>query len=432
MRRSSLTLGLVAMFVIGACTSGGGGSASPAAQSPGASPAGSASASPAASSGYDPSTVSGTVVFSGWQASEEEGAALETVLADFATAYPNIKVDYQPVAGDYPAAMTAKFSAGEPPDLFYVDSSVAPEWIDQDVLVDLEPLATERGFDTSQFYEGYLDAFRGAEGGIYGFPKDGNTLAMGYNTELLSAAGIEPPADWAGLSAAATALTKGDTLAFCLNQSLDRALAFIYQSGGSVLSEDKTQNTFDSPETREALKTYLGWFANKQGARAADLGDDWCGKSLGEGKVAIIFEGGWLDPYMKNTYPDTKYAWAPMPTGTEPATLGFTVSYSIGVDSANKDAAWVLLTYLTGPEGMKTWTEGGVANPSRKDVPAAAGKEILVEGAANARPWSFIPGFSKINDAFNNAMTAQIEAKSDDPGPVVDATKAAIDAALGN
>ena len=119
-----------------------------------------------------------------------------------------------------------------------------------------------------------------------------------------------------------------------------------------------------------------------------------------------------------------------MPEGAQPATLGFTVSYSIGEDSANKDAAWVLLQYLTGPDGMTTWTEGGVANPSRQDVPAAAGKEILVEGAAYAKPWSFIPGFSGINDAFNNAMTAQIEAKSTDPEPVISATSSAIDQAL--
>jgi multiple sugar transport system substrate-binding protein len=133
---------------------------------------------------------------------------------------------------------------------------------------------------------------------------------------------------------------------------------------------------------------------------------------------------------MKQNYPDVKYAWAPMPEGKEKATLGFTVSYSIGVDSANKDAAWVLLTYLTGPEGMKTWTEGGVANPSRTDVTAAAGKEVLVDSAEFARPWSFIPGFSSVNDAFNNAMTAQIEAKSTDPAPVVEATQSAAEAAL--
>ena len=36
----------------------------------------------------------------------------------------------------------------------------------------------------------------------------------------------------------------------------------------------------------------------------------------------MIFEGGWLDPYMATTYPDTTYAWAPMPQGAEQATLG--------------------------------------------------------------------------------------------------------------
>lgn len=425
--RRLLTLFAVAALAIGACT-GGGASQSPGASTP-TTPSGSA---PAATTGtaFDPTTVSGTVVFSGWQASPEEGAILTTLFAAFETKYPNIKVDYQPVAGDYPAAMTAKFSSGEPPDLFYVDSSVAPEWIDQEVLVDLEPLAAERGFDTSPFFPGYLDAFRGTGGGIFGFPKDGNTLGMAYNTDMLTAAGITPPKTWAELTAAATTLTTGDQKAFCLNHSLDRALAFIYQNGGALFNDDKTQATFDSPATREALTTYLGWFAGGQGATAAALGDDWCGKAIGAKQVAIIFEGGWLDPYMKANYPDTTYAWAPMPEGTQKATLGFTVSYSIGVDSKNKDAAWVLLTYLTGPEGMKTWTEGGIANPSRTDVPAAAGKEVLVDGAAYAKPWSFIPGFSSVNDAFNNAMTAAIEAKSTDPTPVIEATQSAAEAAL--
>jgi multiple sugar transport system substrate-binding protein len=426
---------LAATFVLvfSACSSSGN-SAAPSAA--GTSPAGSAEASsgtgesPAASSAFDPTTVSGTVVLSGWQASGDEGIALNKVLDGFKAAYPNIKLDYQPVATDYPTAMAAKFSSGSPPDVFYVDSSVAPDWIDQGVLQELDTMATERGFDTSQFFPGYLDAFKGPDGKTYGFPKDGNTLAMAYNKDMLTAAGIEPPTTWDELATAATKLTTGEQKAFCLSSTLDRALAFIYQNGGSLLSEDKTQNTVDTPEVKAALTTYLGWFKSGQGARPADMGDDWCGKALGEKKVAIIFEGGWLDPFMKSTFPDTPYAWAEMPKGAQQATLGFTVSYSIAADSKAQDPAWVLLTYLTGPDGMKIWTEGGVANPSRKDVPPAPGKEILVKGADYAKPWSFIPGFSKIQDAFNNAMTAQIEAKSDDPTPVIQATSSAIDAAL--
>jgi multiple sugar transport system substrate-binding protein len=436
MRRLWRVAALAAIFVLvfSACSSAG---SSPAATTSAASSAGSVEASsgtaesPAASSGFDPTSVSGTVVLSGWQSSGDEGIALNKVLDGFKTKYPNIKLDYQPVATDYATAMAAKFSAGEPPDVFYVDSFVSPDWIDQGVLQELDTMAAERGFDTSQFFPGYLDAFKGPDGKIYGFPKDGNTLAMAYNTDMLTAAGVTPPTTWDELIAAAAKLTTGDQKAFCLSSTLDRALAFIYQNGGSLFNDDKTQNTVDTPEVQAALKTYLGFFKSGQGARPADLkGDDWCGKALGLKQVAMIFEGGWLDPYMKSTYPDTKYAWAEMPMGAEQATLGFTTSYSIGADSKNKDAAWVLLTYLTGPDGMKTWTEGGIANPSRKDVPPAAGKEVLVKSADYARSWSFIPGFSKINDAFNNAMTAQIEAKSDDPTPVIAATSSAIDAAL--
>jgi multiple sugar transport system substrate-binding protein len=430
MRRSIPAILVVVALVFAACSSGGGASASPAGGgvSPGAS-------TPAASSGggssFDPGSVSGTVVFSGWQASPEEGAALNKALAGFKAKFPKITVTYSPISGDYPSAMAAKFSAHQPPDVFYVDSAVAPDWISQGLLAPLDDWIAQRGFDTSQFYEGYLNAFKGTDGKTYGFPKDGNTIGMAYNSDMLTAAGITtPPATWDDLVAAAPKLTAGGKHAFCLSSTLDRALAFIYQGGGGLLTDDKKASAIDTDASKAAVKWYLDLFKNGWGARPADLGDDWCGKALGEGKVAMIFEGGWLDPFMKAQYPKIKYAWAKMPKGAQEATLGFTVSYSIGTDSANKDPGWVLLTYLTGPEGMKIWTEGGVANPSRKDVPAPAGKDILVAGAANAKPWSFIPGFSKINEAFNNAMTAAIEAKSDDPTDVAAKTKAAIDAAL--
>jgi multiple sugar transport system substrate-binding protein len=426
MRRSLAALAAAAMFVFASCSTG----SSP---SPGGSAAAPASGAPsaAASSGYDPSSVSGTVNFSGWQASPEEGAALTNTLVAFTGKFPKISVNYQPISGDYASAMAAKFSAHQPPDLFYVDSSVAPDWISQGLLAPLDDWASQRGFDTSKFYPGYLDAFKGPDGKTYGYPKDGNTLAMAYNTDLLTAAGITtPPATWDDLVAAAPKLSAGGKHAFCLSSTLDRALAFIYQGGGGLLSDDKKASAIDTDASKAAIKWYLDLFKNGWGARPADMGDDWCGKALGEGKVAMIFEGGWVDPFMKTQYPKIKYSWAPMPKGQQDATLGFTVSYSIGTDSANKDAAWVLLTYLTGPDGMKLWTGGGVANPSRTDVPAATGKEVLVAGAANAKPWSFIPGFSKISEAFNNAMTAAIEKKSDDPTDVAAKTKAAIDAVL--
>ena len=340
---------------------------------------------------------------------------------------------FEPIAGDYAAAMAAKFSSQDVPDVFYVDSGPAATWIDDGSLAPLDDYIAKSGFDTSAFYPAYLDAFKGPDGKQYGLPKDGNTIAMAYNSDILTAAGVTaPPTTWEELTAAVDKLKgqSGLDAPLCLSPSLDRALAFIYQAGGGLFNEDKTAAVIDSPESITGIDTYLNFFKSGAAKRPGDMGDDWCGKALGEGHSAIIFEGGWLDPYMKDTYPDVKYAWAEMPAGPAgKATLAFTVSYSMGVDAKNPDASWVLISYLTGPEGMQTWTEGGIANPSRSDLQGAPGKEILIQGSEYAHPWSFIPGFSEINDAFNNSLTAAIEGTGT-AQDVATATKTAIDSKL--
>jgi multiple sugar transport system substrate-binding protein len=419
------TLGILAilMLTLAACQTDDGGT--DATDGDDGGPTGSAGAGSSGDAAATECIGEGTVILSGWQASPEEGELLEEMFAGFEETCPNITIDYQPVAGDYPQAMLANFSAATPPDVFYVDSAVAPEWIEEGFLMPLDDYISETGFDTSQFYEGYLNAFRGTDDAIYGLPKDASTLALFYNETMLSDAGIEPPTTWEELTAAAEELTTGDVTGLCLSPSLDRALAFIYQNGGAIYNEDFTEVTFDSPEARDAIDTYLGFFESDTGASPAELGSGWCGEALGQEKVAMVFEGNWLVPFMGGTFPEVSYAMAEMPTGAEQATLAFTVSYSIGADSENPDAAWSLLSYLTGPEGMEIWTSQGLALPSRSDVPAPEGREALLAGAEYARPWSFTPGFADVSTAFNNAFTAATEGNGGTEEIVAATTEAA-------
>ena len=91
----------------------------------------------------------------------------------------------------------------------------------------------------------------------------------------------------------------------------------------------------------------------------------------------------------------------------------------------------MVLSYLTGKEGMTHWTQGGVALPSRKDVPTPAGKDVLASESTYAKPGSgFMPGYNDVQKAFQDAFLNQVQKKTFDAGPVVDATKAAIDKAL--
>lgn len=431
MRSTLMVLAVTASLVAGACS---GGAASPGPTDGGASAAPSvAGASPAASAagGWDPNAISGTAILSGWRSSPEEGEALTQALLGFPAQYPNIQVDYQPIAGDYRTVMITKISSHEVPDLFYVNAEYAPEWIDQRFLEPLDEYIAKSGFDTSQFFDGYLSTFKGTDGKIYGFPKDGNTIAMAYNSDLVTAA----PTTMDDLVSQADALKGTADLGapICLNPGLDRGLAFLYAQGGDLLTEDGSTSAIDSEASTAAVQWYMDLFKNGLGMTAADLGSGWCGEALGKKQVAFAFEGGWLDPFMTSTYPDVKYTWAEMPTGSSgsPVTISFTVSYSIGADSVNKDQAFVLLSYLAGPDGMTKWTAGGVALPSRKDVPTPAGKEILAKGSDYARPGSgFMPGYVDVQKAFQDAFTAQIQDKTYGAGPVVAATKAAIDKAL--
>ncbi len=424
----AMTAAIVASCGGSSATPSAGGAGPSAAGGAGPSAAGGASPSTAA---WDPNAISGTVVLSGWQSSPDEGNALTRTLLAFQAKYPKIQVDYQPIAGDYRVAMITKFASKDVPDLFYVNADYAKEWINQGFLAPLDGALAKSGFDTSQFFPGYASIFKGTDGKTYGLPKDGNTIAMAFNSALVP----NPPKTLDELVTLAQSLkgTNGLKAPMCLNAGLDRGLAFLLAQGGSVVSADGKTEQIDSAASKSAVQWYLDLFKNGLGMTASDLGSGWCGEALGKKQVAMIFEGGWLDPYMTSTFPDVKYSWMQMPTGSSgsPVTISFTVSYSIGTDSKNKDAATVLLEYLTGPEGMQKWTAGGVALPSRKDVPTPAGKDVLAAESAFAKPGSgFMAGYVDVQKAFGDAFTAQLQAKTYDAGPIVTATAAAITKAL--
>ena len=439
--RRTLAMAATIVLIVGACSSSGSSNAPTATTGASTAPAGStdtggASGAPsAASSGgaFDPSKITGSATLSGWQSSDAETKALQGTVAAFSTAYPNVKVDYKVITGDYPTVMATNFASKNVPDVFYVDASFGQPWADQGFLEPLDDYIAKQGFDTSTFFPGYLTPFKGTDGKTYGLPKDGNTIGMAYNTAEVTAA----PKTLDELVTAATALKGKDGLKapICLNPGLDRGLAFLYAQGGSIVSDDGKTNQVDSPATKTAVQWYLDLFKNGLGMTASDMGDDWCGTSLGKKHAAITFEGGWLDPAMSSTYPDVKYAWGQFPTGTSgsPVTISYTAAYAIGADSKNKDQAWTLLQYLVGKDGMTKWTEGGVALPSRSDVPTPKGKDVLVAQAQFAKPGSgFMKGYSDVQKAFQDAFTKEIQGKTYNADAVIAATKAAVDAALAS
>jgi multiple sugar transport system substrate-binding protein len=358
-------------------------------------------------------TASGTVTLSGWSVSTTEEDLLQQVVRAFERTHPNIDVKYDAIP-NYDQAMLAKFSARQPPDVFYLNSEKAPTWISQGLIAPLNSYIAKTKFNTKPFYPSLLRAFK-QKGKTYGFPKDWSPLGMEINTQLLARVGGKAPKTWAQLTAVAKKLKPlmtGTAKPICLSAEWQRALMFVYQNRGVILKNGNPQ--FTSAAVRQAINFYVGLQRAGLGDTPAKLGVGWCGEAIGKEKAAIAFEGNWAFPYLPDTFPNVKWRFFPVPKGKVPATLAFTVSYSTSPASKNKDAAWVLITYLTGKAGMRLWTSKGLALPARSDVkvafPAPSRAPLLAQ-AKYARVWLWPDGWDKVWSVANNELSAVMEGK---------------------
>jgi len=359
------------------------------------------------------SEVSGNLIFAHWSSSPVETDLLKQVIAGFEKKYPNINVRRRAL-DPYAESMLAQFAARKPPDVFYVDSNVAPDWIRQRLIEPLNGYVNRYGFRTKPFYPRLLSAFQSG-GETYGFPKDWSPLGMQTNNEMLSKGGVRAPQNWNDLRTAAQRLRSTNAVPggrpICLSPGWDRLLAFVYQNNGAFLSTDKKKAVVNSAANNQTASFYLGLIQGGLAGTPAQLGVGWCGEALGKEKAAIIFEGNWVVPFMATDFPNVRYTNNAMIRNKSQGNLAFTVSYSIARDSKQKAAAWTLLTYLTGKEGMTTWTSKGLALPSRTDVKAVPGRQAFLQAAPHARPWQFAPGFAKVMTVAGNELTAALEGK---------------------
>jgi multiple sugar transport system substrate-binding protein len=359
------------------------------------------------------------VTIAGWSSGGDEDNLLQQVINVFNKTHPSVHATLQIINTNYGDAMTARFAAHNPPDVFYVDSYVAGAWEKQGVLQSLNSYIKKSHYDTTKFFPKLLGAFKHGKT-VYGFPKDWSPLAMEVNNAMFARAGVKAPTTWAQLrSVAKTMVQKGISKhPICLSPDWARMLAFIYQNGGSI-------NNVTSKASAQAVNFYVGLLKSGLAATSSTLGDGWCGQALGDGHSAIIFEGNWVLPYMKSTYPNTHYGVRPMIKGKEQGNLAFTVSYSMSTFTKNKQAAWTLLSWLTSKKGQKIWMSKGLSLPSRTDVKAIGGRAPFLAAAPYSHGWGFgNPNFNSAYTVMSNDITAVISGSKTTQQMLSDVAKA--------
>ena len=334
-----------------------------------------------------------------------------------------ITVTYEPLEGDYNAALFNALSAGTAADLFYIPVETAPGIIATGKVLPLDGLV-----DTEPFIDSLVEAYT-VDGQIYGIAKDFNTLAMFYNKDLFDEAGVEYPSDsetWETLAEKLRGVSALDPEVYgaCFNASYDRFGAFAAAAGWQPFDSEGNTDLQD-PAMVEAVEWWTGLVDEGVAVLPSDIGQDWGGGCFATDNVGVAFEGAWILGFLRDQAPNMQYGSTFLPIGPsgERGNLLYTVAWGVNSDSPNQEAAIRVLEALTSPEAQQWVLEQGLAIPSREELadneffdagtPEAEANQVVFEGANEGHVFGFQFGsigtdwMTPINVALVSVMTGQ-------------------------
>ncbi|GAC1478944.1 MAG: ABC transporter substrate-binding protein [Candidatus Dormibacteria bacterium] len=378
------------------------------------------------------SDVTGTLRAANWGGNPTEESLVKKYEADFMAKYPKIKVTQEEIPTNFEDKIKTEMSANSEPDAFYVSTKLMNFAAPAGRLLDLGPLMDKWGVSKDEYVSSLMTPWQ-LDGKQYALPKDFGDLVLFYNKSMFSAAGLQPPASWDDVKSDAKKLTTGSVKGISLPADSARWEAFLFAYGGKVLNSDGKSVAFNDQKGQDALSFYSSFQLQDHSSDLPDkLGATWPGDAFGKQKAAMVIEGGWLIPYMHDTYSSVQYGSVELPKGpAKQATLLFTNGWGCSAKTKYPDACMLFVKYMTGKVVQQQVLQSGFALPSRKDLssdPAITSNpdvKNLWDSANFAIAWTFGPHEDKINAATDNAIQTVLLGK----GGVKDALdKAAQDA----
>ena len=361
-----------------------------------------------------------TVKYMTFSAAPDYLDELDATIAAFEAANPGIKVEYETAAfGDYFTKLQTMVAAGTAPDAFELNYENFVTYAEKGALADLTPLlAADTGFDPSIYNAQALSAFT-HDGKQYGLVESFSNVVLFYNKDLFDAAGVAYPAaewTWTDELAAAQKLTANGVWGDFAPIQFWEFYKTIAQNGGSILSPDKTTVTIDSPENVETLQ----WMVDKIATYKVTPSDiDMAGQSDGDlfkaGKIAMLRTGIWM---FGDFSANAKFNWdiALEPGKTQKAHHFFANGVAISANSANQDAAYQWLKFLTSSEeAVKIRIEAGwelpaVTNPAYVqgylDQPLPPSRDVVFQALDSAVVPPVIGNWNQLTDAVGKELEA--------------------------
>ena len=372
------SLGAASLAGLSACTSvhSGGNDAK-------SSGAASSAASPSVGGKADLGKVTGSLNFAFWGGSNGETAGFTYAKKKFEAANPGATINLKVSPYDqFFSGIDRGIQSGKAPDVFRVDYTTIGKYSKANVLLDVSPYFTQDEIDA--FLPALWDAVK-YNGIPYGIPHQTDTTCVVYNKKAFETAGITSVPDsldnawtWDEFSAICDKLrgtlpSNKFPFAYDWTQAgAFRWLSWLYQAGGTLLTEDLSKCALPSDAGTKALDYTKSFFAKKwvpanNTIKTSVYSDNFFLNQT----VPMTFIGDFLVPELadpKTGYKGGEWAATYMPRDKGAASdLGGNAIVALK-DTANPDLAAAFLKFLASEEIMKYFCEQAVELPTLKSL----------------------------------------------------------------
>ncbi len=275
---------------------------------------------------------------------------------------PDVVIEVQVTSwNEYWTKLEAAAESNTMPDIFWMHTNQILYYTEFGMLADVTDLYDD--VDPNYYETHFSDISRGnaqgTDGRMYGVPKDKDNIVLCYNKEMFDAAGVAyPDENWTWDDMVDASQKVYDTLGkygyMAYNDDQCGYWNFVYQAGGCILTEDKTQGGFDQEGTRKAMEFYIGiqdqpwcpdqtYFAETT-PQTAFFSEAGC----------MYLEGNWNLWAMQENFPEMRGKWdiAPLPKCPDPvqgdgrATISNGLCYSTAAHGKTRDIALDVIKFF--------------------------------------------------------------------------------------
>lgn len=338
-----------------------------------------------------------------------EKANIEAGLANFMAENPGIAVEYIHTPERYDEVLQTMIAGGTAPDVFKIGAPY-PDLAVRGVMMDItERVANDPVLGNPEYFFPFETQRSTLNGVWYGIGSTFQWRLLYCNTDLLAAAGIEPPSTdpqeawtWEEFLDITTQLTIDAAGKHPGEEGFDVQNVqqwgffspdayydnFVYSNGGTIIDNDTLQYALDTPEAIEAVQAFADLrLVHNVAAQATVLEqmgmNSW--QLLASGRVAIIVDGNWaLQDIAKMGF---NFSVGVLPILKQPATFASSSWTSVYGATQYPEESWELLRYLNSDEYQVGLVRAGLWGVSHRSLLTPEGVETWWNPEVHPENW---------------------------------------------